>query len=104
MWELDLGPLLLNLPRKFQALKLAEYNVEVAESLLKEIKELMEQAEGKNLETGGVEELIIEAEALLEKARGFCLHSQNCVAGNTLAIEAQNLLKEAKEMLESMLG
>jgi hypothetical protein len=41
---------------------------------------------------------------LLEKARAFCLNSQNCIAGNTLPLEAQQLLKEAQEMLGSMLS
>jgi hypothetical protein len=41
---------------------------------------------------------------LLEEAKAFCRHNQNCIAGNILAIKAQILLMEAKELLESIIN
>lgn len=38
------------------------------------------------LDTTDAEELVVEAQELLEKARTFCLHSQNCIAGNELQL------------------
>ena len=83
---------------------LADYNVRKAEELLETVKALLGDAQLFNLDTSEVEELVEEAEILLEKARIFCKKGQNCIAGNTLAIEAQNLLEKARELLESMLS
>jgi len=83
---------------------LSQHNIRTARDLLGIVQGLLEQAQNRDLTTSEVEELINEALQLLEKAEKFCEHSQNCIAGNTLAIEAQELLEKAKEMLESMLS
>ncbi len=51
------------------------------------------------LDTTDAEELVVEAQELLEKAKNFCLHSQNYIVGNEFAFEAQNLLEKAKKCL-----
>ncbi len=86
-----------------QICPLANYNIEKAERLLQDVQRLLTDIQALDCDTLEVELLMTEAQELLEKARIFCQHSQNCVAGNILAIEAQTLLEEAKEMLESML-
>ncbi|KYK36523.1 MAG: hypothetical protein AYK18_11440 [Theionarchaea archaeon DG-70] len=87
-----------------QLCPLARYNVQKAEEMLETVHKLFDQAFHLKVNLLAVEELIAEAEDLLEKATCFCKNSQNCVAGNTLALEAQKLLREAQEMLESMLS
>ena len=82
---------------------LANYNIRKAENLLNEVQALLEKAQEKGLETLEVEEMLNKANELLEKAKNFTKSGQNCIAGNNSAINAQNLLIEAKEMLELIL-
>jgi hypothetical protein len=87
-----------------QLCPLSRYNINQAEELSVTVQDLLNQAQTLDVDTSDVEELISEAHELLEKAKAFCEHSQNCIAGNILAIEAQKLLLQAKELLESMLS
>ena len=83
---------------------LSKYNIGLAEELSVTVQDLLNQARTLDADISEVEELIARAHELLEKAKAFCENSQNCIAGNVLAIEAQNLLLQAKELLESMLS
>lgn len=87
-----------------QICPLAEHNIAKAEDMLDTVQELLHDAQAFALDVSEVEELLHEAVRLLEEATIFCKYSQNCIAGNTLAIEAQNLLEEAQELLESMIS
>ncbi|MBU7031950.1 MAG: hypothetical protein HXS53_05435, partial [Theionarchaea archaeon] len=93
---------------KKQVCSLARYNVQEAEKLLESVQGLMGLlGVDENLLSDPyleAQSLIAEAEALLEKARLFCQNSQNCIAGNTLAVEALTLLDQANELLEALLG
>ncbi|MBU7042473.1 MAG: right-handed parallel beta-helix repeat-containing protein [Theionarchaea archaeon] len=86
-----------------QICPLARYNLSQAEQALTSIQELLSPVTALDLDTSQVDALIREAESLLEKARRFCENSQNCIAGNVCALEAQNLLQQAEDLLESML-
>lgn len=86
-----------------QMCPLARYNVTRAEQALNSVKELLAPVYALDLDTSEVDALIREAEALLEEARKFCKNSQNCIAGNVLALEAQKLLQQAEDLLESMI-
>lgn len=81
---------------------LSNNNIGKAENLLETVQELYDEVQKSDRDISRAQELIDEAIALLDKAKAFCENSQNCLAGNTLAIEAQNLLQEAKELLESL--
>lgn len=83
---------------KYYICALSQHNLRVAEDLMTRVGELLEVVSGQGLDTSDVEEILTEAEALLESARVF---SQNCIASNTLAVQCQNLLKKCLEMLES---
>ncbi|MBU7032176.1 MAG: right-handed parallel beta-helix repeat-containing protein [Theionarchaea archaeon] len=87
-----------------QMCPLAEYNIQAAETQLESIQALYQQVLGLDRDVSPALELIQEAEQLLEKARTYCLNSQNCIAGNILALEAQELLLQAHDLLESLLG
>jgi hypothetical protein len=82
---------------------LADYNIHKAEDMLVTVEGLLDDAHTLDCDTSNVEELVEKAKELLEMARIFCKQTQNCIAGNTLAVEAQNLLGEAIELLESLL-
>jgi parallel beta-helix repeat protein len=82
---------------------LARKNFQEGTSLLIEIENQLTLAQALDLDTARIEELLAEAKALLEQARLFCKNSQNCIAGNTLALQAQALLREIQDRLESML-
>lgn len=81
---------------------LAYNNIQQAESMEQSVMGLMDEVLG-DFDLTEVEQLIQKAHELLEKARLFCFHSQNCIAGNMLALEAHSLLQQAKEILESMI-
>lgn len=83
---------------------LARNHFEKSESLLAEMEEQLNHALALGLDTTEVEELITEAKAMLEQARLFCKNSQNCIAGNIMALQAYELLQKAQERLESMLA
>ena len=85
-----------------QICPLADYNIEKAETFLESLQGLLVDVQSLETDTSRVVKLLNEAEALLEKAKTFCKYSENCIAGNMLAIEAQKLLEEAEELLESM--
>ncbi|MBU7032519.1 MAG: right-handed parallel beta-helix repeat-containing protein [Theionarchaea archaeon] len=93
---------------KKQVCSLARYNVQEAEKMLESVQGLMGLlGVDENLLSDPyleAQSLIAEAEVLLEKARLFCQNSQNCIAGNTLAVEALTLLDQANELLEALLG
>ncbi|MBU7042546.1 MAG: right-handed parallel beta-helix repeat-containing protein [Theionarchaea archaeon] len=107
------------LPFRRQLCPLARNNVAIAEDMLEAAQELLEvlspgieeqeqehdEDHGDALSTPYEEalSLIAEAESLLEQARIYCLNSQNCIAGNSLAIEAIKLLENAHELLEGIL-
>ena len=82
---------------------LADYNIHKAEDMLVTVEGLLDDAHPLDCDTSNVEELVEKAKELLEMARIFCKQTQNCIAGNTLAVEAQTLLEEAIELLESLL-
>jgi parallel beta-helix repeat protein len=83
---------------------LARKNFQESTSLLMEVENQLTQAQALDLDTAEIEELLDEAKALLEQSRLFCKNSQNCIAGNTLALQAQVLLREIQDRLESMLA
>jgi parallel beta-helix repeat protein len=86
-----------------QMCPLARYNVTQAEETLASVKELLTPVYALDVDTSQVDALIQEAEELLEKARMYCQNSQNCIAGNILALEAQKLLQQAEDLIESLL-
>ena len=79
---------------------LSRFNISVAEDLLESIQQHLKEMTFPV--TSEIQEAIIEAEELLEKAR-LAYRGQNCITSNFLAIRAQNLLKEAKNNLESLM-
>jgi hypothetical protein len=83
---------------------LSNYNIAQAEQLSAETQNLLDQVLDLDMDPSEAEKMIIEAHGLLEKAKVFCENSQNCIAANILAIEAQKLLLEAKELLKSILS
>jgi hypothetical protein len=87
-----------------QMCPLAVYNIHTAESQLESVQELYQQVLGLDQDVAPALELIQQAEQLLERARIYCLNSQNCIAGNILALEAQELLLQAYDLLESLLS
>jgi parallel beta-helix repeat protein len=86
-----------------QMCPLARHNVSQAEEALTSVKELLTPVYALDIDTSQVDALIQEVEELLEKARMYCENSQNCIAGNTLALEAQRLLQQIEDLIESML-
>lgn len=114
-WELvpdPCGPLISGTENsqilRRQVCSLARYNVQEAEKMLESVQGLMgllgTDENALSDPYWEAQSLIAEAEALLEKARLFCQNSQNCIAGNTLAVEALELLEQANELLEALLG
>ncbi|MGD2072782.1 MAG: right-handed parallel beta-helix repeat-containing protein [Candidatus Thorarchaeota archaeon] len=89
---------------------LARANVEAAEEMLEGVQEVLEllgpvgDEDALDDPYGEALALIAEAQALIERAKLYCLNSQNCVPGNTLAIEALELLEKANELLGTLLG
>jgi len=83
---------------------LSNYNIAQAEELAEEIQNLLDQVLALDMDISEAEKLLAHAHELLEMAKLFCENSQNCIAANILAIEAQNLLLQAKDLLESMLS
>lgn len=81
---------------------LAYNTIHQAETMEQSVMGLMDEVLG-DFDLTEVEQLIQKAHELLEKARLFCFHTQNCIAGNMLALEAHALLQQAKEILESMI-
>ncbi|MGD2249769.1 MAG: DPP IV N-terminal domain-containing protein [Candidatus Methanofastidiosia archaeon] len=76
--------------------------LEPTDNLQSEVTALMEKADKQGLVTSEMEEKYAKANKMLHQARIFCFKSQNCVAGNTLAIQSQSLLEELKNELEYM--
>lgn len=87
-----------------QMCTLARNNIEKAETLMETVEDRLTDAQALDMDTTEVEELLLEAQNLLEEAKAFCQNSQNCVAGNTLALEAQELIEEAQKLLNSLLS
>jgi hypothetical protein len=93
-----------------QLCPLARVNVQAAEEMLEGVQEVLgllgPLADEETLDDpySKALSLIAEAEALLEQAKLYCLNSQNCIAGNTLAIESLRLLEKANELLKTLLG
>ena len=83
---------------------LSRHNIKVAEELMETVQYLLENASIQGISTEEEESLLNEASQLLQKAKIYSLHSQNCIAGNFFAINAQTLLVKAKKILESRLG
>ncbi|MGD2250976.1 MAG: C25 family cysteine peptidase, partial [Candidatus Methanofastidiosia archaeon] len=81
---------------------LAHHRIEKAQDLIEEAKELLEKAETAGFDISDIEEKILEAEDILEKAKRYCL-GQNCIAGNYLAIIATEMLIQAIEELREMI-
>jgi hypothetical protein len=82
---------------------LAVKNIRKAENLFEAVQNLFGEASENDFDVARPKELIDKAAELLKKAKMFSKNNQNCIAANTLAIEAQKLLQKAKEILESMM-
>jgi hypothetical protein len=89
-------------PPRVQMCPLAKGRIDKALELLDEAKRLLEKARGEEFDTSYIEEMIAEAEVILEKAQRYCLGS-NCIAGNYFAIKATEVLLEAIEELNRLL-
>jgi hypothetical protein len=82
---------------------LAHYRLENARSLLQEAQELLEEAENTETDVSDIEEIISEAEGILDSARQYC-SGYNCIPANYLAILATQMLMDAIEELNEILG
>lgn len=91
------------LPAGVDMCPLASYHIEKAEALLATVEGLLDQLKALDRDTQEAEPLLEEASELLERAKTFCRESQNCIAGNILALQSLDLLEKAEELLESML-
>ncbi len=87
-----------------QICPLSRHNMEIAENLMKTVQEQLNRAHEEGIETSDVETSVIEAKELLQKANTSNLKSKNCITGNTYAIRAIELLRNALEMIESKLN
>jgi hypothetical protein len=92
------------LPVGMDMCPLASYHIEEAEALLATVEGLLDQLKALDMDTQETESLLEEAEALLERAKTFCRESQNCIAGNILALQSLDLLEEAEELLTNILA
>lgn len=84
-----------------QICPLSRHNITVAEELMKTVQNLLEEVHSQGVSAEAEEALVEEAVQSLQKARTYSMNSSNCAAGNFYAIKTQNLLKKAREMLES---
>jgi hypothetical protein len=77
--------------------------LEPTDNLQRDVTALMEKAHKQGLVTSTMAEKYAKASEMLHQARIFCFKSQNCVAGNTLAIQSQSLFEKLKSELEYIL-
>lgn len=81
----------------------ARLNITRTDALRIEAVKLLKEAEGKNLPTEEIEQIMTEADAFLEKARGF-LAGRNFIAANNFALRASEKYKLAIDMLEALMA
>ena len=87
-----------------QICPLSRHNIEIAENLMESVQEKLDEVHKEGLDTSDIEEIVAEANELLQKAKIYNLQSHNCVTGNIYAIKAIKLLEKSIEMLESKLN